>query len=212
MKEGFSLGRAMGQALEANLRYVALATRVANSVAKVALTTSPGSGDRAAGAGGRGVQRQLAPTAQPQRARQAILLEGPAGSKPTAFFLLENHLPHEVSARVEIAPLETPSGRKLKSRLQFAERKIVLAAGQQVVARIGVPITKKLVEGERYTGEIRVQGIPGASVPLVLRRIATLRPVPRRGRLAAARSDSSGRQTKPPRRRPSAARKTASRA
>jgi len=210
MKEGFSLGRAMGQALEANLRYVALATRVANSVAKVALTTSPGSGDQAAG--GRSEQRQLAAPALPQRARQTILLEGPAGSKPTAFFLLENHLPHEVSARVEIAPLETPSGRKLKSRLQSGERKIVLASGQQVVARIGVPITKKLVEGERYTGEIRVQGIPGASVPLVLRRVANPRPVPRRGRIAAARSADSGKRAKPSRRRSSAARKPASRA
>jgi hypothetical protein len=211
MKEGFSLGRAMGQALEANLRYVALATRLANSVATVAFTTPSGSGDGAA-AGARSVQRRLAPPAQPQPARKAIVLEGPAGSKPSAFFLLENHLPHEVSARVEIAPLETPSGRKLKSRLQSGQRKIVLAAGQQIVARIGVPITKKLVEGERYTGEIRVQGIPGASVPLVLRRVANPRPVSRRGRLTAAAAAGSGKRAKPSRRRPSAAGKTASRA
>ena len=209
MKGGGSLGGAMRQALEANLRYVALASRVANSVARLAFTASPGSGERGAGEGGRSLQRQLTPPAHPQ---QAILLEGPTGTRPTAFFLLENRLPHEVSASIEIAPLETPGGRKLKSKLKSGNVKVVLAAGQQVVARIGVPITKKLIEGERYTGEIRVQGIPGASVPLVLCRVADPRPIPRPGRLTAAASSGSGKRAKPARRRRSAAAKKPSRA
>jgi len=202
----------MGQALEANLRYVALATKVANSVAGAAFTTLSRGGDQPVAASGRIVQqKQLAPPPQPQAAQSAILLEGVAGSKPTALFLLENHLPHEVSASVEITPLSTPSGRKLKSKLQFEKKKIVLAPGQQVVARISAPITAKLVTGEKYTGEIRVQGIPGASVPLILRRIPGPHRAQGRQRLTAVVAADSGKKTKPPRPRRRATRKSASR-
>jgi hypothetical protein len=202
----------MGQALEANLRYVALATRVANSVAGAAFTTLSRGGDRPVVAAGRNVQqKQLAPPQQPQAAQSAILLEGAAGSKPTALFLLENHLSHEVSASVEITPLMTPSGRKLKSKLQIEKREIVLAPGQQVVARISAPITSKFVTGEKYTGEIRVHGIPGASVPLVLRRTPEAKQVQRRRRLTTVVAADSGKKTKSSRPRRRATQKTASR-
>jgi hypothetical protein len=212
MRREFSLGRMVGQALEANLRCVTLATSVANSVAGAAFTNFSGGGNRA-GATTRGnvQQKQLPPPPQPQAARAAILLEGASGSNPTALFLLENHLPHEVEASVEITPLLTPSGRKLKSTLQFDKRKIVLAAGQQVVARISAPITKKLVPGEQYTGEVRVQGIPGATVPLTLRRIPDpLRVQPRRRRPVVSSAASSNKAK--PARRPRATAKIASRA
>ena len=211
MTEGSSLGRMMGQALEANLRYVALATKVANSVAGAAFTTLSGGADRPVAAAGKIVQqKQLAPPPQPQAAQSAILLEGAAGSKPTALFLLENHLPHEVSASVEITPLLAPSGRKLKSTLQLDKKKIVLAPGQQVVARISAPVTAKFVTGEKYTGEIRVKGIPGASVPLVLRRIPGPHRVQRQ-RLTAVVAADPGRKTKPSRSRRRATAKSASR-
>ena len=212
MREGSSFGRLMGQALEVNLRYVALATRVANSVAGAAFTALSEGGDRAGAADGRIVQqKQLAPSRQPQSAHSAILLEGAAGSRPTALFLLENHLPHEVSANVKITPLLTPSGRKLKSKLQIDKQKIVLAPGQQVVARISAPITARFVIGEQYTGEIRVQGIPGASVPLVLRRIPNPQQVQRLQRPTAVVPAGSGKKAKPSRPRHRATVKTVSR-
>ncbi len=212
MTEGPSLVKMMGQALEANLRYVALATKVANSVAGAAFTTLSGGGDRpVAAAGNTAQQKQLAPPPRPQAAPSAILLEGAAGSKPTALFLLENHLPHEVSASVEITPLLTPSGRKLKSTLQLDKKKIVLAPGRKVVARIGAPITAKFVTGEKYTGEIRVKGIPGASVPLVLRRIPGAQQVQGRQRITAVVAADSGKKTKPSRPRRRATAKSASR-
>ena len=204
MRDGTSLGRIIGRALEANLRSMALATRVANSVAGAALTTLSRAGDRTVATAGRAVQqKQLAPPRQPQAAQSAILLEGAAGSSPTALFLLENHLQHEVSADVEITPLLTPSGRKMKSTLQIDKQKIVLAPGQQVVARISAPITTKFVMGEQYTGEIRVQGIPGASVPLVLRRISIPLQAQRRSKTTAIIHADSGKKAKPsrPRRR-----------
>jgi hypothetical protein len=213
MQAGFSLGRMMDQVLQANLRYVALATRVANSVAGATFTAFSGGGDRVVAAAGRIVQqKQLAPPVQPQRGHSAIVLEGAAGSKPTALFLLENHMPHEVSASVEITPRSTKSGRKLKSTLQIDKQKIVLAPGQQVVARISAPITTKLVTGEQYTGEIRVQGIPGASVPLVLRRITGPQRVRSRQRLTAVVSANSGKKKKPSRPGRRATVKTVSRA
>ena len=212
MRQGSSLGRILGRVLEANIRSVALASRVANSVAGAAFTTLSRGADHPAAPAGKIVkQKQLAPPSQPQRRQSAILLEGAAGSKPTALFLLENHLPHEVSASVEITPLLTPSGRKLKSKLQIGKQKIVLAPGQQVVARIGAPITKKFVTGEKYTGKIRVEGIPGASVPLVLRRISDPHPAQRRKRLTATVPAVSGKKKKPSRPRHRATAKTASR-
>ena len=62
MRREFSLGRMVGQALEANLRCVTLATSVANSVAGAAFTNFSGGGNRA-GATTRGnvQQKQLPP-------------------------------------------------------------------------------------------------------------------------------------------------------
>ena len=87
MREGVSLGRLMGHALEANLRYVVLATRVANSVAGAAFTAISGGGDRAVAAAGRIVhQKQLAPPLQPQRAHRRFFWKAqPAASQPPSF-------------------------------------------------------------------------------------------------------------------------------
>ena len=112
---------------------------------------------------------------------------------------------------MEITPLLTPSGRKLKSTLQIDKQRIVLAPGQQLVARISAPITTKFVTGERYTGEIRVQGIPGASVPLVIRRIPDPQRVQRRQRLTAVAPADSGKKKKPSRPHHRATVKTVSR-
>ncbi len=211
MRSEFSLGRIVGQALEANLRCITLATSVANSVAGAAFSNlSGGGGEIVTPAGKKVPQKLLGPPLQLKAAPTAVLLEGAAGSKPIALFVLANHLPHEVEASVEITPLMTPSGRKLKSTLQFDKRTIVLAAGQQVVAKITAPITTKLVRGERYTGEIRVRGIPGATVPLELRRIPDPLEVRLRKR-ASISSSASSNKTKPSR-RPRAAAKIASRA
>jgi hypothetical protein len=208
-----SLAKIMGHALDANLRCFTLASKLANSVAGATFTTSSGTAGRVIAAPGTTAQqKRLEPPPQAQAARSAILLEGAAGSKPTAMFLLENHLPHEVSATVEITPMVSPSGRKLKSTLQFDKKKIVLAPGQQVVARISAPISAKFVAGEQYTGEIRVKGIPGASIPLVLRRLADPPRVPRSRRLAAPASAGSGRKTKSSRPRARANQKAAPRA
>ncbi len=212
MRTEFSLGRFVGQALEANLRYITLATSVANSVADAAFANLSADQSRTVTTAAKRAQpKQLTLPPQPQAPPAAILLEGAAGSTPTALFLLANYLPHEVEASVEISPLTTPSGRKLKSTLQFDKRTIVLAAGQQVVAKITAPITTKLVLGEHYTGEIRVRGIPGATVPLGLRRIPD--PVADKPRRSRSSIDSSASSNKAkPSRRPRAAATITSRA
>ena len=192
-----SLTKIVGQALDANLRYFALASKLANSVAGATFTTSSGTAGRMIAAPGTNPQQKRLAPPQAQAARSAILLEGAAGSKPAAMFLLENHLPHEVSATVEITPMVSPSGRKLKSTLQFDKKKIVLASGQQVVARISAPISTKFIVGERYTGEIRVKGIPGASIPLVLRRLADPQRARRSRRLAAPGSTGKTTSSRP---------------
>lgn len=202
MREGFSLGRMMSEALEANLRCMTLASRVANSVAGISFSSPPPAPGHVpdATAGSPQPKAALNPQ-QPQSRPAAILLEGPVGSKPTAHFVIVNHLPHEVSARVEVTPLATRTGRKLQSRLQFEKRTIVLAPGQQVVARIGAPITAQLPPNEACQGEIRVEGIPGASVPVVLRRVTGTQPVPRSRRLTAGVSAMVVKRTRTSQRR-----------
>jgi hypothetical protein len=196
MSERFFLGKIMGHALDANLRYVALATRVASSALGSALTTSSATPALFSASAGSEKNKLLAASSQARAARPAILLEGKAGTKATALFVLENHLPHEVSAHIEITPMVTPSGRKLRSALHFDSRELVLASGQKVVARVSAPISRNLIAGEQYMGEIRVQGIPGASIPLILCRAADPKPVRASRRLTAGASATADRTAK----------------
>jgi hypothetical protein len=99
-----------------------------------------------------------------------ILLEGEAGSRAFGLFVVENNLPQQISARVEVGPLIDPNGREIKAVLRFEPGVITLAPKEQVVAKVSARISRGLIAGVRYQGEIRVPGIAGARIPIVVRR------------------------------------------
>jgi hypothetical protein len=177
MSEPFALSKALSRVFDANRRYTALATRLASAALESAFSAASQTDPQAAVAGKPKVQHRFdrppEPSGQPEPA--AILLEGEAGSTAVGFFVVENSLPHEISTRVEVSPLAASDGRQIQSALRFDPGNISLGAGEQVVARVTTKISRRLVAGTRYQGEILVPGVAGARIPIVLRRKATAR-------------------------------------
>ncbi len=102
-----------------------------------------------------------------------MVLEGEAGSRAFGLFVVENKLPKEVSTRVAVGPLVDPDGQEIPSVLRFEPGVITLAPGEQVVAKVSAHISRGLVAGVRYQGEISVPGIAGARIPIIVRRKPT---------------------------------------
>lgn len=178
MREPSALGKALSRALDANVRYTALATKLAATAVESAFSIAAGIGPQVAAIRKAAAETSSKPSAAPsgKPGSAAILLEGPAGSTATGFFVVENSLPHEISTPVEVSALIAPDGRQIQSALRFDPGVIVLAAGEQVVARVTARISRRLVAGTRYQGEILVPGVAGARIPIVLMR--TAEPVP----------------------------------
>ena len=172
------LSKALNRVLDADLRYTALATRLATTVLESAFSVTSGIGPQPAAIRQVATQEGHEPPAKAsgQPACITILLEGEAGSTAVGFFVVENSLPHEISTPVEVSPLFAPDGRQIQSALRFDPGRISLGAGEQVVARVTAKISRRLSAGTRYQGEILVPGVAGARIPIVLRRKAEITP------------------------------------
>jgi hypothetical protein len=169
------IGGMLSRALDANLRFTSLATQVAATALESAFSAASGLGAAAAADVTRltpAAVRRGQPTASEQKPAPAIVLEGVAGSTAVGFFVVENSLPHEIAAAVEVSPLIAADGRRLDSVLRFSPGTISLAPGEQVVARVTAKISRRLVAGVRYEGQILVPGAGGAQIPIVLKRNA----------------------------------------
>ena len=115
------------------------------------------------------------PASAPQRppkspASSALVLEGVSGDLACSAFLVENVLGKELSSRLELGALQGPAGSRLDAKASFEPERVVLAAGDEVMVRVFVPITDDLLAGEAYRGEIRTVDMPGTSVAVVVRR------------------------------------------
>ena len=178
MSEPFSLSKVLSAVADANLRYTALATKLATAALESAFLVTSGIRQQAADMPATPAQGRTEPPAhasgQPHPA--AIVLEGETGSSAVGFFVVENSLPHEISTAVEVSPLIAPDGSRIQSALRFEPGRISLGAGEQVVARVTAKIARGLVAGTGYQGEILVPGVAGARIPIVLRRRAGTTP------------------------------------
>jgi hypothetical protein len=104
-----------------------------------------------------------------------MVLEGEAGARAFGLFVVENKLAKEVTTQVAVGPLIDPDGQEIPSVLRFEPGIITLAPGEQVVAKVSAKISRGLVSGVRYLGEISIPGISGASIPIIVRRKPTTR-------------------------------------
>jgi hypothetical protein len=106
--------------------------------------------------------------AQPAQAA-ALVLEASGGQQASGAFLVENTLGRHVQQPVEAGPFTDASGAETAFALTLEPATIDLAPGDQVVVRATVVVPETL-DGERR-GTVRVAGVPGAEIPLVIRRV-----------------------------------------
>ncbi|MGB8770719.1 MAG: hypothetical protein WCC92_13960 [Candidatus Korobacteraceae bacterium] len=172
MNEATQLTKVWGRALDANLRYTALLSGLAARSLELLLAAVSEIGPQITTTTD-AVQEVDCVTsipAAPAASREAMVLEGEAGSRAFGLFVVENKLPKEVTTRVAVGPLVDPDGREIQSVLRFQPGVITLAPGEQVVAKVSARISRGLVAGVRYQGEISVPGIAGARIPIIVRR------------------------------------------
>ena len=175
MNEVTQLTRVWGRALDANLRYTALLTELAGRSLELLVSAVSEIGPQiiATTDAVREVNRVTSIPPAPAPAPAAMVLEGEAGSRAFGLFVVENKLPKEVSTRVAVGPLVDPDGREIPSVLRFEPGIITLAPGEQVVAKVSAHISRGLVVGVRYQGEISAPGIAGARIPIIVKRKPT---------------------------------------
>lgn len=123
-----------------------------------------------------GIGESLVSSVRPQfhaermLAKKVLLLEGKLGSQAQGFFVIENKLAGDVLAIVEFSPLAGPADRLITPDFALESCSIPLAPGEQVVVRVKMRISRTFAPNVRYQGEIRIAGVPGAWIPMVIQR------------------------------------------
>jgi len=108
------------------------------------------------------------PAAEPHAA--ALVLEAAGGEKATGAFLVENTLAQRVEHAVEAGPLTGPAG-ETDIELSLVPDAVGLDPGEQVVVRV-ITVVPPGLAGE-HRGTVRVAAVPGAEMPVVVRRTET---------------------------------------
>jgi hypothetical protein len=94
-----------------------------------------------------------------------LLLAARAGEEARAAFIVENTLPHGVSARV------VPRGLSTAVRLVVQPETVTLAPGGQSVVQLSAPIGKELDSERDYPGELAIPELASRTIPFVVRRL-----------------------------------------
>lgn len=174
------LTRVLGRALDASLRWTSILGELAIRTFDLLASGVSELGVQVVSNQTQTQPQQLSSGTSPGPSRSAmlspaaILLEGEAGTRAFGLFVVENNLPQQISAPVEVGPLVDPDGREIPSVLRFEPGIITLAPKQQVVAKVSADISRGLLAGVRYEAEMRVPGIPSARIPIIVRRKPTI--------------------------------------
>jgi hypothetical protein len=100
-----------------------------------------------------------------------LVLEGAAGDTVAAAFLVENILAHPVDGVVDVEPFEDPDGATVLAQLTFEPAGISLAPGERQLVRVSVALSPTLPANVDCRSTIRVQGVPGTTIPILIRRL-----------------------------------------
>ena len=126
--------------------------------------------------------REAPPRAGAAVAAPVMALEAMDGSTAVGMFMVENRTPSRVSAPIEMPVLADAEGREVRPDVRFEPEVVTLEPGEQTLVQLTVAVTKALTSGVDYRGEVRVPGLAGTRIPLVLRRLAAPRPTRRSSR------------------------------
>jgi hypothetical protein len=163
-----ALERAWRRAAEANVRYYRAVGRLYGDYVRVAV----------------GLARGLAPSQEATRPVRVdapgppapppapvLALEAEAGSSASGIFVVENRSPKVVSTPIEATALADREGRTAGTRLAFEPEVVTLAPGEQTLVQVSVPVDRTLRARVDYRGTLHVPGLPGTSIPIVVRRL-----------------------------------------
>jgi hypothetical protein len=112
-----------------------------------------------------------APSAEPPPPPAVLVLEGVTGEVVSAAFLVESSLPHAVDGVVEAEPFEDLDGAALLVGLDFEPAVVSLDSGERRLVRVSVELPATLPVNVDCRSTIRVQGVPGTTIPIRLRRL-----------------------------------------
>jgi len=108
-------------------------------------------------------------------AAPVLALEAEEGSWAVGMFVVENSTGSRVSAPVELPVLADDEGRRVHGAIRFEPEVITLQPGEQTLVQIAVEVSRGLRRGVDYRGDVRVPGLTGTSIPVVVRRVAASR-------------------------------------
>jgi hypothetical protein len=107
-----------------------------------------------------------------RRAGSATMaLEGTAGSKAVGMFVVENSGRERISGELAVPSLTDAEGREVRAKVSFDPARVTLEPGEQTVVQASATIGRSLEAGLDYRGEVRVPGLAGTSIPIVVRRL-----------------------------------------
>jgi hypothetical protein len=101
-----------------------------------------------------------------------MALEGELGATAVGMFVVENSGSDRISGELTVPSLADPEGREARPQVAFDPERVTLEPGEQTVVQASIAIDKSLRTGRDYRGEVRVPGLAGTTVPIVVRRLA----------------------------------------
>jgi hypothetical protein len=100
-----------------------------------------------------------------------MVLEGTAGSTPVGMFVVENSGRERISGELAVPSLADADGREVRATVRFDPAHVTLEPGEQTVVQASATVARSLKTGLDYRGEVRVPGLAGTSIPIVVRRL-----------------------------------------
>jgi len=148
------------------------------------------------------VESASAPMPSQPATVSTMVLEAPAGRKAMGVFLVENVLERVVTVSAITGPFTDDQGNEITASLEFEPPAVTLQPGEQALVKVAATIGNGMTPGDRYRGEIGVQGLPGTRIPVVIGRTAETPTESRAPGKARSASAAGARQSSDKRRAP----------
>jgi hypothetical protein len=116
-------------------------------------------------------EASLAAAVRRRPVNATMVLEGKAGSTAVGMFVVENSGHERISGELAVPSLADAEGREMRATVAFEPAHVTLEPGEQTVVQASATIARSLKTGLDYRGEVRVPGLAGTSIPLVVRRL-----------------------------------------
>jgi hypothetical protein len=100
-----------------------------------------------------------------------LVLQG--GSAIAGAFVVENGLEHPVEAAVVASPFVTRAGAQALLATAFEPAIVKLEPGEQTVVRALVDLDDSFAPDTDYLGHFAVEGLPGTTIPVRVRRLGS---------------------------------------